>query len=564
MSRLRKPHRALLLATALICTESLLAHSPARPQQQRPNGPAAGRQPGGRPGLNGPQGGGQTQGVGQLQRQGQPQRQGQASQAGGAGPGNQQRVPPLVAALDSNSDSIISKEEIANAYRLLKSLDRNGDGKLSANEFRGGGAPSAPGQAPAPGASGQGRPGQGQPGMQRQGGGPGLRGANGGPPSDAHTVSPRDMPDRPRDIRFRSSIEVGSRIPGDIEIYNTQQQRIPMNELFADRPTVVVCGCLTCPAFLTAYPEVEAVYTDYKDKVDFYFLYHVLAHPENRGYLQPMTIEERFLHIKEAQRTLGTSIPWIADSMENELKEMYVWASNPEFIFAADGTVVHREPWSRGTTLRQQLEKLVGPSARVTTIADLKLPTIERVSEGNREGQLPRVQVQGMAVPLKFDAASAGQPWYCKMRPEADQRLVNNGEGQMYLGLHLDPIHQVHWNNLAGPVTYQISGPTGVQITPAQGEGVKAIAETDHDPREFLIDIKGWTTDGPLTVTVNYMACSKVENWCKPVRQTYAIYREANPAGGRVNGRSHMTSGGGAKAGGGARGGQRGGRRSQQ
>ena len=167
------------------------------------------------------------------------------------------------------------------------------------------------------------------------------------------------------------------------------------------------------------------------------------------------------------------------------------------------------------------------------------------MSDGNREGAIKRLQVKGMAVPLQFDAKGLGQPWYSKLRPEADQQLVNGGAGQMYLGLHLDPLHNVHWNNLAGPVTYEVSAPGGVRVSPAKGEGLRGLADTDHDPREFLIDIQNWTTDEPLMVTINYMACSKAENWCKPVRQQYVIHREANAAGGRVNGRSHMAGGGG-------------------
>ena len=42
----------------------------------------------------------------------------------------------MVAALDTNSDGVISKEEIANAPAALRSLDRNGDGRLTADEFR--------------------------------------------------------------------------------------------------------------------------------------------------------------------------------------------------------------------------------------------------------------------------------------------------------------------------------------------------------------------------------------------------------------------------------------------
>jgi Ca2+-binding EF-hand superfamily protein len=42
----------------------------------------------------------------------------------------------VVAALDGNHDGVISKEETDNAPAALKALDRNVDGRLTANEFR--------------------------------------------------------------------------------------------------------------------------------------------------------------------------------------------------------------------------------------------------------------------------------------------------------------------------------------------------------------------------------------------------------------------------------------------
>jgi hypothetical protein len=53
----------------------------------------------------------------------------------GAGAEKASHEMPLVAALDANGDHTIDAQEIANAAASLKTLDKNGDGKLEVREY---------------------------------------------------------------------------------------------------------------------------------------------------------------------------------------------------------------------------------------------------------------------------------------------------------------------------------------------------------------------------------------------------------------------------------------------
>lgn len=93
-------------------------------------------------GKGGPQGGGPRKGSGGGK--GPSQNGGPAEpQAGGPGgsgqdgpQGGKRPVPPIIAALDTNGDGIISADEIANASASLRKLDKNGDGQLTPDEYR--------------------------------------------------------------------------------------------------------------------------------------------------------------------------------------------------------------------------------------------------------------------------------------------------------------------------------------------------------------------------------------------------------------------------------------------
>jgi hypothetical protein len=86
-----------------------------------------------------------------------PPRDGQrppGREGGPGGPGGlgQRPAMPIIEALDVNKDGTIDADEIGKASESLKKLDKNGDGKLTPDEYR----PQRPGGPGRPG--GEGRP----------------------------------------------------------------------------------------------------------------------------------------------------------------------------------------------------------------------------------------------------------------------------------------------------------------------------------------------------------------------------------------------------------------------
>lgn len=283
---------------------------------------------------------------------------------------------------------------------------------------------------------------------------------------------------------------------------------------------------------------METVYRDYAPRgVKFYYIYKALAHPETNGYVSPLDQSERLMHVQEAERRLGSAIPWLCDTMTNDVKHALGDAPNSEFVIDAEGKVIARRAWSAPEQVRKDLEALVGPVEHPTQVSDLALNTIPPPREA-ASGIVPRLKLEGQFQPLQVTPSLSAEPFYVKLRAEADESLLRRGEGALYLGFLLDPLYHVHWNNLAEPLKYELEVPEGVTVEPIHGAAAKVEAEADIDPREFLIQVR---TDRPLQeplrVKVHYFACNDEAGWCKPVSQEYSVALQVDRDGGRVQAR---------------------------
>lgn len=267
----------------------------------------------------------------------------------------------------------------------------------------------------------------------------------------------------------------------------------------------------------------------------FFYLYKSLAHPETNNYVTPYTLKERLMHVAEAKKQLNTKFTWLCDGMDNAAKHALGDAPNSEFIFDPEGKVVVRRTWSNPEKLRKDLEKLIGPVEKPTRSVDY----IKKVEPPKpaATGVVKRLELPGRLQALKIEPIMSDDakalPFYAKLRAEADDAAVRTGKGKLYLGFFMDPLYHVHWNNLAEPIKFELTGGEGATITPNKGVGPKVEAPADMGPREFLIEIDlGDAKSTPLELTVDYFACNDEEGWCVPVRQRYRIHLEVDEDGG--------------------------------
>lgn len=318
-----------------------------------------------------------------------------------------------------------------------------------------------------------------------------------------------------------SKLEIGKPFPS-VKIVDADGKEFS-TEQFKGHYTVLVAGCLTCPAFLGSYREIEAIHRDYASKgVRFYYVYRALAHPENNGIVKPFSLKERLMHIEEARQRLKTQVPWLADNMNNDFKRTIANTNNSEFVLDAEGRIVYMQMWSNGERLRTALQEHVGQVSKPTTVADLGIDAFGMRSN-TRGTVLPRIEVPGIMVPLKIEPKKSDQPFYVKLRAEAEQSVLEKASGKIYIGFHIDPIHHTHWNNLVDPLSFEIKAQSPAKVTPGSGNAPKLQIESDSGPREFLVSIENADLSIPLSLRVRYFACSDDLAWCKAVEQEYSI-----------------------------------------
>ena len=277
------------------------------------------------------------------------------------------------------------------------------------------------------------------------------------------------------------------------------------------------------------------MFQDYRDKVHFFYVYKTVEHSGVNGFVEPFSIEERLKHVAIAKDRLRTEIPWICDTMENDIKKFFGSAPNGEFVINPNGQIVRKRFWSSAETLRADLEELVGKASTLTKPEDVKTGfQVEVVpAEKIASGIVPEIELPKGLKALQVEPLDSDQPFFAKFRVEATPK-IRRGGGQLHFRLTLDPIYKMHWNNLAGKVRIELSEAEDLKLSSETLESESIEADADIDPRSFLVDLKSAKVarGAELVAKVSYHVCDDAETVCVDIKQEYRIQLKYDRNGG--------------------------------
>lgn len=154
------------------------------------------------------------------------------------------------------------------------------------------------------------------------------------------TLNSRAMAYGMINLRQINAPRVGDNAP-DFKLYSrTRKSEIGLKELIAKKPVVLIFGSWGCDVFRETHGGLIALYSEYRDLVDFVMVYTREIHPTDgfAGYLgrvpDPKNDNERRLVAERCQQQLRLPFDILVDKINDPVATR--WAGMPVRIYVVD------------------------------------------------------------------------------------------------------------------------------------------------------------------------------------------------------------------------------------
>ena len=156
-----------------------------------------------------------------------------------------------------------------------------------------------------------------------------------------------------REERHPDKLRVGDEAPDFTLADPASKKEFKLSAFRGKQPVVLMFGSLTCPPFRRRIQDVEKLYEEYKDRVEFRFVYIREAHPDSILYVteegkeslrkveQTETLAERAGNATLCAETLKVQMPVIVDKEVNEINKTYAGWPIRLVIVDVEGKLAH-------------------------------------------------------------------------------------------------------------------------------------------------------------------------------------------------------------------------------
>lgn len=174
--------------------------------------------------------------------------------------------------------------------------------------------------------------------------------------------SPGDLPTVPMLVKGLFNGEVGSMTEGpslndpapDFTLKTADgKETVQLSKLIGPKPTVLVFGNFTCGPFRGLFPDVDAVFTRYKDQATFVMVYVREAHPTDGWKMdsnarfgvaaaQPKTYVERVGVCDQFRKMLKPGIRVLVDDIDDPAGKAYSGMPARLYVIDTKGKVAYK------------------------------------------------------------------------------------------------------------------------------------------------------------------------------------------------------------------------------
>ncbi|HEX5105206.1 MAG TPA: deiodinase-like protein [Pirellulaceae bacterium] len=156
-----------------------------------------------------------------------------------------------------------------------------------------------------------------------------------------------------RSERHQDSLGEGDAAPDFTLADPAGKSEFKLSEYRGKRPVVLVFGSFTCPPFRRRVLDVDKLFEEFKDRVEFRFVYIREAHPDSvlfvkegeRESLQKIeqteTLDERGQHAKLCTETLKLAMPAVVDKADNAVNKTFAAWPIRLVIVDTEGKLAH-------------------------------------------------------------------------------------------------------------------------------------------------------------------------------------------------------------------------------